>query len=576
MVEKDKKKATEKYLNKNSFKNGVLSVIGALLHKFGISSLWVISNLATYLISYLKKYEDADSTFLSLNLSYFFNPILTTTLNIFMPICGILEFKLGCQRAIILGALVNMLAYTILYVSHNIFLDFLGIFLFGIGLSISTTLSTKNAIQYFFNQRGTISGVLELISSALSATHNKIAETIINPDGKEPEICEKGKEGDCGSENNPTIYYNLEMSEKILSFFMLELGCFGISTLLTLFFLVPYDEKAAKKLSKELKKKAQEQSKEENNAINENEDENKKDEDGKAIIVEDYNRNTITSKDGEGNKDEALIPDEEKDAPMKINRYEVKEGDNEIDVKVATKDDKTKDKNVIAIPDTKMGVLESNPISANISMSVTAVNYSTAHTKKALRSFRVWKLFTLVLCSYLALNLVLICWRPIGVNVKISTERLQLIGTINFIMTSIGTPFFGFLSDKIPFRVLYTFIAAITSVVGFAFCYSFGSENLFMVMVCGMNFILGGYIAVLPPHYMKVFGMKYYVEVGGVVGFANVIMGPICSLFAYFVENGVEDKIFAYRIIFITGAAMNIVSLVIGMFESDEEFDYGF
>jgi len=576
MVEKDKKKATEKYLDKNSFKNGVLSVIGALLHKFGISSLWVISNLATYLISYLKKYEDEDSTFLSLNLSYFFNPILTTTLNIFMPICGILEFKLGCQRAIILGALVNMLAYTILYVSHNIFLDFLGIFLFGIGLSISTTLSTKNAIQYFFNQRGTISGVLELISSALSATHNKIAETIINPDGKEPEICEKGKEGDCGSENNPTIYYNLEMSEKILSFFMLELGCFGISTLLTLFFLVPYDEKAAKKLSKELKKKAQEQSKEENNAINENEDENKKDEDGKAIIVEDYNRNTITSKDGEGNKDEALIPDEEKDAPMKINRYEVKEGDNEIDVKVATKDDKTKDKNVIAIPDTKMGVLESNPISANISMSVTAVNYSTAHTKKALRSFRVWKLFTLVLCSYLALNLVLICWRPIGVNVKISTERLQLIGTINFIMTSIGTPFFGFLSDKIPFRVLYTFIAAITSVVGFAFCYSFGSENLFMVMVCGMNFILGGYIAVLPPHYMKVFGMKYYVEVGGVVGFANVIMGPICSLFAYFVENGVEDKIFAYRIIFITGAAMNIVSLVIGMFESDEEFDYGF
>ena len=575
MVEKDKKKATEKYLDKNSFKNGVLSVVGALLHKFGISSLWVISNLATYLISYLKKYEAEDSTFLSLNLSYFFNPILTTTLNIFMPICGILEFKLGCQRAIILGALVNMLAYTILYISHNIFLDFLGIFLFGIGLSISTTLSTKNAIQYFFNQRGTISGVLELISSALSATHNKIAETIINPDGEEPKICEKGKEGECGSETNPTIYYNQDLSEKILSFFMLELGCFGISTLLTLFFLVPYDEKAAKKLSKELKKRAQEKSKEENNAINENEDENKKD-DEKAIIVEDYNRNTVTSKDGEGNKDEALIPDEEKDAPMKINRYEVKEGDNEIDVKVATKDDKTKDKDVIAIPDTKMGILESNPISANISMSVSAVNYSTAHTKKALRSFRVWKLFTLVLCSYLALNLVLICWRPIGVNVGIPTEKLQLIGTINFIMTSIGTPFFGFLSDKIPFRILYSFIAAITSVVGFAFCYSFGSENLFMVMVCGMNFILGGYIAVLPPHYMKVFGMKYYVEVGGVVGFANVIMGPICSLFAYFVENGVEQKIFAYRIIFITGAAMNIVSLVIGIFESDEEFDYGF
>ena len=209
-------------------------------------------------------------------------------------------------------------------------------------------------------------------------------------------------------------------------------------------------------------------------------------------------------------------------------------------------------------------------------MSVSQVNYSTRHTKKALGSFRVWKLFTLVLCSYLALNLLLVCWRPIGVNVGIETNKLQLIGTLNFIMSMIGTPCFGFLSDKIPFRILFTFVSAVTSLVGFSFCYTFDFPNLFMVMVCGMNFILGGYIAVLPTHYMKVFGMKYYVEVGGVVGFANVIMGPICAFFAYFVENGVDDKIFAYRIIFITGAAMNIVSLVLSIFESDDEFDYGF
>ena len=209
-------------------------------------------------------------------------------------------------------------------------------------------------------------------------------------------------------------------------------------------------------------------------------------------------------------------------------------------------------------------------------MSITQVNYSTRHTKKALGSFRVWKLFTLVLCSYLALNLVLVCWRPIGVNVGIETSKLQLIGTLNFIFSMIGTPVFGFLSDKIPFRILFTVISAVTSLVGFVFCYTFDLPSLFMLMVCGMNFFLGGYIAVLPTHYMKVFGMKYYVEVGGIVGFANVIMGPICAFFAYFVENGVDDKIFAYRIIFITGAAMNIVSLVLSALESDEEFDYGF
>ncbi len=553
--ESEKKTAKDKFLNKNSTKNGVLSVIGAITHKLGISSIWVIANLAIYVISYHKQ-KNPKNGFLSLNLCYFFNPILTTTLNIFMPICGILEFKLGCQRAIILGALVIMLGYGLLYISGNIFLDFFSIFLFGIGLSISTTLSTKNAIQYFFNQRGAISGILELISSGLSATHNKIAETMINPKGIEPEPID-------GSKDN---FYSLEISENVLNFFILELGTYGISTLLTLFFLVPYDEKAAKKLSKELKKKAKEKS-EENNAIND--DENKKDDEkDKNIIVEDYNRNTI-------NKEDALIPDEEKVENIKINRYEVSEGDKEdYNAKVTT--EKGKDKKVIAIPDTKAGMLDTNPVSANISMSITQVNYSTRHTKKALGSFRVWKLFTLVLCSYLALNLVLVCWRPIGVNVGIETNTLQLIGTLNFICSMIGTPVFGFLSDKIPFRILFTAISAVTSLVGFLFCYTFKVSALYMLMVCGMNFVLGGYIAVLPTHYMKVFGMKYYVEVGGVVGFANVIMGPICAFFAYFVENGVEDKIFAYRIIFITGAAMNIVSLVLSVFESDDEFDYGF
>ena len=121
--ESEKKNAKDKYLDKNSTKNGILSVIGAITHKLGISSIWIIANLATYVISYLRR-KDMSNTFLSLNLCYFFNPILTTTLNIFMPICGILEFKLGCQRAIILGGLVIMLGYGLFYISTNIFLDF--------------------------------------------------------------------------------------------------------------------------------------------------------------------------------------------------------------------------------------------------------------------------------------------------------------------------------------------------------------------------------------------------------------------------------------------------------------------
>lgn len=125
-----------------------------------------------------------------------------------------------------------------------------------------------------------------------------------------------------------------------------------------------------KNYQKNFKKKALEKGKEENNNINE--DENKKDDD-KGIIIEDYNRNTV-------NKDEALLPqDDQDDGITKINRYEVVEGEkNDYDAKITS--GANKDKKVIAIPDTKAGVLDTNPISANIYMSITKVNYSTRHT----------------------------------------------------------------------------------------------------------------------------------------------------------------------------------------------------
>lgn len=567
MGEEKKKTAKDKFIDKNSTKNGILSVVGAIMHKIGISAIWVLANLATYLISYLKKYDDDNS--LSLIYTYFFGPILSTTLTGFMPICGVLEFKLGVQRAVIVGGLVIMLGYSILFISHSVFLDMFATFLFGIGLSISTTLSTKNALMYFFNQKGTIGGILELISSGFSASHNKIAELMINPKS----VDAKPLTGDPDDPDNPAEkFYPQELSENVLNFYLLELGTYGVSTLLTLLFLVPYDQKAAKKLSKELKKKSQQKEKEENTAVNEEENTKKDTNPDGNLIVEDY-----TSKPINDNEAPLMPGDEEEDGGNgEAKRYTVQSNDNEDYGATEDKEyNKQKGDKVIAIPDTESGALNANPVSGNLSMSVSAVNYSTAHTKKALKSFRVWKLFILNLCYYLALNLILTMWRPVGINKKISTPTLQNIGTINFIMTSIGTPFFGFLADKLPFRILYCIIGGMCSLIGFTFCLSFGNEILFAVMVCGMNFILGGFIAGLPPHYMKVFGMKYYVEIGGVIGLASLIMGPLCAFFAFFVEKNVENKDLAYKIIFNSGAALNIVSIVIAILESDDEFEYG-
>ena len=545
-----KKSAKDKFLDKNSTKNGILSLIAVFVIHFGIAGAWVQENLPTYLISYLRKFEDPNDRSLTLLYSYFFIPLLTIAYTGFMPVCGIIEFKLGCEKSIIIGSLVVMLGYGILYISHNIFLDMFATSLLGVGLCICFVIITKNAILYFYDKRGTLGGVTELISCLMSAGYNKLAENMINPKSEEPTV---------SYENN--LFYTEEMSIKVINYYMLSLGIFGVSTLMTLLFLVPYDQKAAKKLSKALKNK------------NERKEEKKKPEtiSNEPLLPEEDEEKKNEEEKNEENKNEEEKNDEEK-------KNEEKNNEEKITDPILEKKKKPRKKTT---PQSDKGI-----VVGNVSVSVTVVNYSTAHTKKALKSFRVWRLFILNLCAYLAANSITVMWRPVGINQGISTPTLQLIGTLYFIMTSLGTPLFGFLADKLSFRVLYCIFGGLTSLIAFTFCFTFKNELLFAIMVCSINFLFGGYLAAFPPHYMKVFGMKYYVEIGGIIGLASLIMGPISAFFSFFIENSVgtsagqseqeskDAKLFAYKIIFNSGGVLNVISIIIALFESDDEFDY--
>lgn len=549
-----KKSTKTKYLEKNSKNNGILSLVGAIFHKLSMSSIWTLNNLGPYFISYLMRNQDRKSTSLSLNYGYFIFPIINTAITAFMPLCSNIEFNLGVQSGIIIGALINMSAYALLFFSPSVYLDFLAIFLIGIGISISTSLSTKNAMMFYYNKRCLVSCLLIIISTLLSALHNIIGENIINPGSEEP--------------IKSSSFYPIEISKNAGNFFLFELGCFGVSTLLTLLFIVPYDKKLAQKLSNELKEKTKDEEKE-NNAINE--DENQK-QDNDVLFIEDYNGE---KKENDKQEEERLVKDEgnnEENDGLK-GRYQVQDTEKHDDYEAIKVEKINQSDKLIIIPNTELGILEKNT-GGQLSMSTSKPNHFSAYTKKVLTSFVFWKLFTLVLCSNFGVNLLLISWKPIGMNEGIPTKTLQHIGTLIFIFIGLGTLSYNFLGEKVPFRFLFTFVSMITSFVGFTFPFSFGSETSFMVLILLMHFNLGGYISVLPSHYKRIFGMRHYVEIGGTIALANVIMNPFCAFFAFFVENSCEEKEYAYKVMFISGAVINLFSLVLSALESEDKIDY--
>ena len=228
-------KKTKKKEDPNSLKNGILSIIGAVFHKIAISSIFVALAFSSYMISYLHDF-DKD---LTQQHSYFLMPILTVTMGLGIPFSAILEFKLGTQRSIILGSILLIISSGILYVSHSFYLNLLGIFVFAGGLAVSIAISGKNAFMYFPEKRGAVSGFLSLINAIFSSCLNLFREkVIINPDSIDPE----------------NGYYSVEVSKNILNYYLFQMACVGVCTLISILFIVPYKMKGNKPFPPKKKK----------------------------------------------------------------------------------------------------------------------------------------------------------------------------------------------------------------------------------------------------------------------------------------------------------------------------------
>lgn len=528
----------KKYKSKNSTCNGILSIIASILHKIGLGTVFVLTNFSTYLISYLRHYQPEDSKSLTLQHTYFIGPVFSVTMGIFMPFCGVLEFKLGIKCAIILGSILNIAGSALLYISHNYYLDLVAFFLFAIGNSISIVLTGKNAVMYFFEKKGAISGALSLISTLLGSVFNVIGEKIIiNPESTDPD-----------SEN----FYPFEVSKNLLKYYLFQIAIIAVTTILTVIIIVPFDMSAMKKLSGKIKEHKEEKLKEKEKSetlLELNQQSN-------IEINEQKEEKLLPDMDNENN--ENLVIDSEKKNP-----------DEAVDAEID-------DMDILNIERKKNLDNEpiNQPIMNDLSITIPQKNYSTYHIRTAAKSFRVWRFFLMSICSGPLSNLMTMTWRPIGIYNHLPTKGLQYISTYSAIVMSISTPLFGFLSDKVPYRVIQVTLSLISSLIGFLFYFSFHNITLFTILVLGNSFCkMGGY-AITAPHFMKVFGMKYYVEIAGVIGLAGVFMGPICSFFAYFIENSDLNKDLTYRIMFTAGAGLNVVEGILAAFETEDPFGY--
>ena len=218
------KKFFNYFKTNRNFQNGVFTIIGGGILNFLMGAVYSISTLAVYEISYIKaKGGSIDIYHLT-----FYYPLENFFQCISSFISGSIYKKIGLHLTNLIGIIILLFGYLLMYLSASLFLDLTSVILSGIGTGIILFPSTANAIEWFTNKNGLIIGIMESMISFGSFFFCLLGEKIINENGNES--------------NNIDNLYNYEIGKKFKDFMIILIIIIIVGSILS--FILMKDKKS--------------------------------------------------------------------------------------------------------------------------------------------------------------------------------------------------------------------------------------------------------------------------------------------------------------------------------------------
>ena len=201
--------------------------------------------------------------------------------------------------------------------------------------------------------------------------------------------------------------------------------------------------------------------------------------------------------------------------------------------------------------------------------------YDINEIKMVLKSKRFLKILIIFFNTIFFVTLIENTFRPIAILKKIDTKTQQNIISIVFILICVLTLIFGILFDKFSFRILMNMINFIICFSCFFYNFCDYSNISFVFWCLSISFGNAGIYSILYPHIMKIFGIKYYLELSGIVSLMDSLSSPFVSVFVFYMDFFFENnRNFGYFLVYFFCGILNIFSIFFSCYENEIEFDY--
>ena len=178
---------------------------------------------------------------------------------------------------------------------------------------------------------------------------------------------------------------------------------------------------------------------------------------------------------------------------------------------------------------------------------------------------------------------------PFGILFIFATSRAyssllgvngDIVGTLAGTMNIIGStcnPIWAFCCDKFGFQPITKIITIFIIIFNCYFIIFLNNKYFYVIGLYISCIFRGGVMACITPHVMQIYGLKYYLLLGGFLGLFNALFNFMIAMISAVLSiwyHTAENLLFPYRIVCAVGIIVAIIGLVFVYQENDTQFRF--
>ena len=161
------------------------------------------------------------------------------------------------------------------------------------------------------------------------------------------------------------------------------------------------------------------------------------------------------------------------------------------------------------------------------------------------------------------------CWRDFGNKSDLDQDPLYYLGVLFGIVNGSSRFLWGYLMDKLGFRILMLIITGIEIFISATLYFSVNVPLLYIISVLFISACIGGHFSILSPEFNKIFGFERGPEMYGLTG--NFI--GIASMCGPLMANFLLDEKSDFLKVFLIGGILCLDKfIVLFCFDENEPF----